>query len=161
MSDEDLKAELERLRNENAALKKGASSSIRMKVSEKGAVSIYGMGRFPVTLYKEQWLKLLDMSDDIRAFIAANEAQLKKGISGRRDRGWQGQSPPTFRSRLPTKYETRLNLKTAKALGLSVPSSLLVRADEVIRVMSPIGTKRTSKCYRRMSAIGGKADMVP
>ena len=72
-----LKAELERLRNENAALKKGASTGIRMKVSEKGAVSIYGMGRFPVTLYKEQWLKLLDMSDDIRAFIAANEAQLK------------------------------------------------------------------------------------
>jgi hypothetical protein len=48
-----------------------------MKVSEKGAVSVYGMGRFPVTLYKEQWLKLLNMSDDIRAFIAANEAALK------------------------------------------------------------------------------------
>jgi hypothetical protein len=77
MSDEDLKAELERLRSENATLKKGVSSSIRMKVSEKGAVSVYGMGRFPVTLYKEQWLKLLDLSDDIRAFIAANEAQLK------------------------------------------------------------------------------------
>ena len=77
MSDEDMKAELERLRSENAALKTGTSSSLRMKVSEKGAVSIYGMGRFPVTLYKEQWLKLLDMSDDIRAFIAANEAQLK------------------------------------------------------------------------------------
>jgi hypothetical protein len=77
MSDEDLKAELERLRNENAALKKGGSSAIRMKVSEKGAVSVYGMGRFPVTLYKEQWLKLFDMSDDIRAFIAANKAQLK------------------------------------------------------------------------------------
>jgi hypothetical protein len=76
MSDQDLKAELERLRKENAALKKGASS-IRLKVSEKGAVSVYGMGRFPVTLYKEQWLKLLDMSDDIRSFIAANEAQLK------------------------------------------------------------------------------------
>ena len=77
MSDEDLKAELERLRQENAALKSGATSGIRMKVSEKGAVSVYGMGRFPVTLYKEQWLKLLDMSDDIRAFIAANEAKLK------------------------------------------------------------------------------------
>jgi hypothetical protein len=77
MSEEDLKAELERLRNENAALKKGASIGIRMKVSEKGAVSIYGMGRFPVTLYKEQWLRLLDMSSDIRAFIAANETQLK------------------------------------------------------------------------------------
>jgi hypothetical protein len=77
MSDEDLKAELERLRNENAALKKDASSTIRMKVSEKGALSIYGMGRFPVTLYKEQWLKLLDMADDIRAFIAAHDAELK------------------------------------------------------------------------------------
>ena len=78
MSDEELKAELERLRKENQALKKGASSAgVRMKVSEKGAVSIYGMGRFPVTLYKEQWLKLLDMSAYIRAFIAANEAHLK------------------------------------------------------------------------------------
>jgi hypothetical protein len=78
MSNEDLKDELERLRKENEALKKDASSNIRMKVSEKGAVSIYGMGRFPVTLYKEQWLKLLDMSTEIRAFIAANDAQLKK-----------------------------------------------------------------------------------
>ncbi len=77
MSDEDLKAELERLRNENAALKKGAATGISMKVSEKGAVSIYGMGRFPVTLYKEQWLKLLDMSDQIRSFIVANDDRLK------------------------------------------------------------------------------------
>jgi hypothetical protein len=77
MSDEELKAELERLRKENAALKKGAATGISMKVSEKGALSIYGMGRFPVTLYKEQWLKLVDMSDDIRAFIAANDTQLK------------------------------------------------------------------------------------
>ena len=77
MSDEDLKAELERLRNENAALKKGAAAGTRMKVSEKGALSIYGMGRFPLTLYKEQWLKLLGMSDEIREFIKANDAQLK------------------------------------------------------------------------------------
>jgi hypothetical protein len=77
MSDDDLKAELERLRNENAALKKGASSAVRMKVSEKGALSVYGMGRFPVTLYKEQWLKLLGMADEIRSFIEANEAKLK------------------------------------------------------------------------------------
>lgn len=77
MSDEDMKAELERLRNENAALKKGAATGITMKVSEKGGLSIYGMGRFPVTLYKEQWLKLLDLSDDIRTFIAANDGQLK------------------------------------------------------------------------------------
>jgi len=72
-----IRDELERLRKENEVLKKGASCGIRMKVSEKGAVSIYGMGRFPVTLYKEQWLKLLDMSAEI-AFIAANEAQLKR-----------------------------------------------------------------------------------
>ena len=77
MSDEDLKAELERLGNENAALKKGAAAGLRMKVSEKGALSIYGMGRFPVTLYKEQWLKLLGMSDEIREFIKANDSQLK------------------------------------------------------------------------------------
>jgi hypothetical protein len=77
MSDDDMKAELERLRKENEALKKGASDGIRMKVSEKGAVSVYGMGRFPVTVYKEQWLKLLDMSEEIRAFIAENEARLK------------------------------------------------------------------------------------
>ena len=77
MSDEELKAELERLRKENEALKKGAASGIRMKVSAKGAVSIYGMGRFPVTLYKEQWLKLLDMSADIRAFIACEPSAVE------------------------------------------------------------------------------------
>jgi hypothetical protein len=77
MSDENLKAELERLREENAALKKGTASGLRLKVSEKGALSVYGMGRFPVTLYKEQWLRLLNIADDIRAFIAANDSQLK------------------------------------------------------------------------------------
>ena len=77
MSDDDLKAELERLRRENAALKKEASSGVRLKVSEKGGVSVYGMGRFPITLYKEQWLRLLDMADEIRAFITANDAALK------------------------------------------------------------------------------------
>jgi hypothetical protein len=77
MSEDDLKNELERLRKENAALKKGAATGTTMKVSEKGGLSVYGMGRFPITLYKEQWLKLLDMADDIRAFIAANESLLK------------------------------------------------------------------------------------
>ena len=77
MSDEDLKNELERLRNENAALKKGAATGITMKVSEKGGLSVYGMGRFPVTLYMEQWVKLLDMSEDIRSFIKSNKATLK------------------------------------------------------------------------------------
>ena len=78
MSDDDLKNELERLRKENAALKKGAATGITMKVSEKGGLSVYGLGRFPVTLYQEQWLKLLDRSDDIRDFIRLNEGQLKK-----------------------------------------------------------------------------------
>jgi hypothetical protein len=64
-------------RKGNAMSDNGASDGIRMKVSEKGAVSVYGIGRFPVTLYKEQWLKLLNMSDEIRAFIAENEARLK------------------------------------------------------------------------------------
>jgi len=77
MSDDDTKAELERLRAENAALKKTSSRGLSLKVSEKGALSVYGMGRFPVTLYKEQWLKLLEMSEDILAFIKANESQLK------------------------------------------------------------------------------------
>jgi hypothetical protein len=77
-------------RKENKALKKGGSSSIRMKVSEKGALSVYGMGRLPVTLYKEQWLKLLDMADDIRAFIAAPEAELKAKDAGLENVARQG-----------------------------------------------------------------------
>ena len=77
MSDEDMRAELERLRKENESLKKGAAKGISMKVSEKGGLSVYGLGRFPITLYKEQWTKLLDMADDIRAFLKANDAQLK------------------------------------------------------------------------------------
>ena len=76
MSD-DLKAELERLRAENAALKKVGSKGVSMKVSEKGGLSIYGLGRFPVTLYKEQWTKLLDMSEEIRTFLKEHDAELK------------------------------------------------------------------------------------
>ena len=76
MSD-DLQAELERLRAENERLKKSGRSKLAMKVSEKGALSVYGMGRFPVTLYKEQWLKLLAMADDIKSFIEANDESLK------------------------------------------------------------------------------------
>jgi hypothetical protein len=77
MSDEEMKAELERLRQENARLKTRGSRGVSMKVSEKGGLSVYGLGRFPVTLYKEQWEKLLDMADDIRAFIADNQGKLK------------------------------------------------------------------------------------
>lgn len=77
MADEDVKAELERLRAENERLKQRGARPTGLKVSEKGGVSVYGLGRFPVTLYKEQWLKLLDMADEIRAFIKENEGSLK------------------------------------------------------------------------------------
>jgi hypothetical protein len=77
MSDDDLKAELDRLRAENERLKKRGERAISLKVSEKGGLSVYGLGRFPVTLYKEQWAKLLDMADDIRAFMKENEGKLK------------------------------------------------------------------------------------
>jgi len=77
MSEEDLKAELERLKAENDRLKSQRARSVSLKVSEKGGVSVYGLGRFPVTLYKEQWAKLLAMTDEIREFIKENEASLK------------------------------------------------------------------------------------
>jgi hypothetical protein len=77
-TEEELKAELERLKAENASLKARGSKGISMKVSEKGAVSVYGLGRFPVTLYQEQWLKLLEVAEDIRAFISDNAERLKK-----------------------------------------------------------------------------------
>jgi hypothetical protein len=77
VADDDVQAELERLRAENAALKARGSRGVSLKVSEKGGVSVYGLGRFPVTLYKEQWVKLLDMADDIRAFIKAHDTELK------------------------------------------------------------------------------------
>jgi hypothetical protein len=76
-SDEELRAELERLRAENEALKRPRGQT-SLKVSEKGALSVYGLGRFPVTLYREQWDKLLNMSDEIRQFIKDNDGSLKK-----------------------------------------------------------------------------------
>jgi hypothetical protein len=77
MADEDLQAEIARLRAENEALKRPQRGRLSLKISEKGALSVYGMGRFPVTLYKEQWLKLLDIADEIRTFIADHGEQLK------------------------------------------------------------------------------------
>lgn len=80
MSDKDLQQEIARLKAENEALKtkkSGGGGTLSMKVSEKGALSIYGMGRFPVTLYKEQWVKLLGISEDIKKFIQENDHLLK------------------------------------------------------------------------------------
>jgi hypothetical protein len=77
MSDLEMQAELERLRAENAQLKNKDKGGLTLKVSEKGAVSLYGMGRFPVTLYKEQWLRILGNAPEIEAFIRDNESRLK------------------------------------------------------------------------------------
>jgi hypothetical protein len=79
MPDDDLQKELERLRDENERLKAHrAAGAVTLRVSEKGAVSVYGLGRFPVTLYQEQWEKLLAHADEIRAFIADNRTHLKR-----------------------------------------------------------------------------------
>jgi hypothetical protein len=78
-TEEEMQAEIARLRAENEALKKPAArGQMSLRVSEKGALSVYGLGRFPVTLYREQWEKLLGMADQIRQFIRDNDAQLKK-----------------------------------------------------------------------------------
>jgi hypothetical protein len=77
MPEEDLKAEIERLKAENEALKR-PRGQLSLRVSEKGGVSVYGLGRFPITLYKEQWEKLLTMADQIRTFISENDHLLKK-----------------------------------------------------------------------------------
>jgi hypothetical protein len=77
MATEELQAEIERLRAENEALKQKRNTSVSMKVSEKGAVSVYGLGRFPVTLYQEQWTKLLALAEEIKTFIEQNKSKLK------------------------------------------------------------------------------------
>ena len=74
---EELQAELDRLRAENEALKR-PRGQMSLRVSEKGALSVYGLGRFPVTLYREQWEKLLGIADEIRNFIRENDQALKK-----------------------------------------------------------------------------------
>jgi hypothetical protein len=77
MNEAEMKAELERLRAKNEKLKSRDSAGLSLKVSEKGAVSLYGMGRFPVTLYKEQWLRILASASVIEAFILENDSKLK------------------------------------------------------------------------------------
>ena len=83
MSEEQLESEVARLRAENEALKARAQRGGHLRVSDKGGVSVYGLGRFPVTLYKEQWMKLLAMADEIRAFITEHDAQLKTKDDGK------------------------------------------------------------------------------
>ncbi len=78
MTEEEMKAEIDRLKAQNEALVKSSSAQVSLKVSQKGGVSVYGLGRFPVTLYKEQWEKLLAMAESIKAFIAENDHLLKK-----------------------------------------------------------------------------------
>jgi hypothetical protein len=74
-------SEIEALRAQlaqaQAKLAAANNVTLKLKVSEKGGLSVYGLGRFPVTLYKEQWARLLDAADDIRAFIKAHDGQLK------------------------------------------------------------------------------------
>jgi hypothetical protein len=77
MADDDLRAELERLKAENESLKSQRGRNVGLKVSEKGGLSVYGLGRFPVTLYKEQWTKLLAMADEIKAFMKEHDSELK------------------------------------------------------------------------------------
>ena len=77
MNEIEMQRELERLRAENAQLKNKEKAGITLKVSEKGALSLYGMGRFPVTLYKEQWLRILASAPEIEAFIRDNDSRLK------------------------------------------------------------------------------------
>lgn len=78
MSQKELEQELERLRAENAAMKARATAKLTFKVGEKGGIMILGLQRFPVTLYREQWEAVLNRADDLRAFIAENDAQLKR-----------------------------------------------------------------------------------
>ncbi len=78
MTEEDPKAELERLRAENAALKAQQTKALRLQVSQKGGASLYGIRRFPVTFYADEWDQILGMADEIRAFIAENRSKLKQ-----------------------------------------------------------------------------------
>lgn len=81
-SDDAMQEELERLRAENAALKAGQQKGLRLQVSAKGGVSLYGIRRFPVTFYMEEWERILGMSDEIQAFIRENASELKQKNRG-------------------------------------------------------------------------------
>lgn len=81
MAEETAEQKMARLEAENRALKEQMdhrrSGQLRLKISEKGGLSVYGLGRFPVTLYKEQWIRLLDQADEIKEFLKQNNQQLK------------------------------------------------------------------------------------
>ena len=80
MTEETTEQKLARLEAENKALKdqvERKAGQLRLKVGEKGGLSLYGLGRFPVTLYKEQWTRLLDHADEIKTFLRDNDQQLK------------------------------------------------------------------------------------
>jgi hypothetical protein len=81
MADETPEQRLARLEAENKALREQIEQrrpgQLRLKVSEKGALSIYGLGRFPVTLYKEQWVRLLEHAEEIKSFLKENDHSLK------------------------------------------------------------------------------------
>jgi hypothetical protein len=76
-SDDEMRRELERLKADNEALKAKERRGTRLQVSEKGGVSLYGLRRFPITFYKEEWERILGMADEIRAFLRDNAAALK------------------------------------------------------------------------------------
>lgn len=78
MADDEMRQELERLRAENEALKAKGTKELRLKVSEKGGVSLYGIRRFPITFYADEWDTVLGMSEQIKSFIRENEADLKR-----------------------------------------------------------------------------------
>ena len=78
MADEDMREELERLRAENEALKAKSTRDLRLQVSQKGGVSLYGIRRFPITFYADEWDTVLGMADEIRAFIGEHEGELKR-----------------------------------------------------------------------------------
>ncbi len=77
MADEDIQAELERLRRENEELKQRGKKEIRLAVSQKGGASLYGIRRFPITFYKDEWERILGMGDEIKAFLGEHEGELK------------------------------------------------------------------------------------
>lgn len=81
MAEETPEDKLARLEAENKALREQIeqrrSAQFRLKVSDKGGLSVYGLGRFPVTLYKEQWIRLLDHAGEIKSFLKENDHLLK------------------------------------------------------------------------------------